>query len=120
MCLFVPKWLETFKRKNADLFTEVKVDLVTALCGGNIYITHLDDRVLKITVNPGEVIKPHDTKVIIGEGMPQYKRPFDKGNLYVVFEVEFPQPGWIETHKLALLEKVTESEKMGLQAKIKK
>jgi len=97
---------ETFKRKGADLFINQKIDLATALCGGNFYITHLDDRVLKCTSHPGEVIKPGDTKVIVGEGMPQYKRPFDKGNLYVIFEVEFPKNNWIETNKLALLEKL--------------
>jgi DnaJ family protein A protein 2 len=27
--------------------------------------------------------------------MPTFKRPDTKGNLYVIFEVEFPEDGWL-------------------------
>lgn len=30
--------------------------------------------------------------MIGGEGMPQYKNPFEKGRLFVQFDVEFPEP----------------------------
>lgn len=43
--------------------------------------------------------------------MPQYKRPFDKGNLFIIFEVEFPEPGWIPNSKLPELEKLLPSRK---------
>ena len=36
----------------------------------------------------------------------RYKRPFDKGNLYVKFELEFPQSNWVDQSRLALLEQV--------------
>jgi hypothetical protein len=36
--------------------------------------------------------------------MPHYKRPFDKGDLFVTFEVEFPPPGWLPVAKLPQLE----------------
>ena len=29
-----------------------------------------------------------------GEGMPIYRNPFEKGNLIVQFEVEYPSPEW--------------------------
>lgn len=29
-------------------------------------------------------------QIVEGEGMPQYKRPFDKGHLLIKFKVEFP------------------------------
>ena len=45
-----------------------------------------------------------DVKVLSGEGMPHYKRPFDKGDLFVTFEIEFPAPGWIAAGKLPALE----------------
>lgn len=35
-----------FKRTGQDLYCEVKIDLVTALCGGHVLVPHLDDRVL--------------------------------------------------------------------------
>ena len=33
-------------------------------------------------------------KVAAGEGMPIYRNPFEKGNLIVQFEVEYPAPEW--------------------------
>ena len=48
----------TFKRKGNNLFANVKIDLVTALCGGVITIKHLDGHILKVSTLPGEVIKP--------------------------------------------------------------
>jgi DnaJ-class molecular chaperone len=85
----------TFKRKGDHLFMEQAIPLITALAGGVFVVRHLDDRLLKVTILPGEVIKPGDTKCITGEGMPGYKRPFDKGNLYVKFDLTFPPGNWI-------------------------
>ncbi|KNC95820.1 chaperone DnaJ [Spizellomyces punctatus DAOM BR117] len=93
-----------FKRKGDDLYYEAKIDLLTALAGGQFVINHLDDRALLVNILPGEVIKPGDVKAVSGEGMPGYKRPFDKGNLYVKFDINFPPPNWADQSKLALLE----------------
>ena len=46
---------EFFKRNGQDLYCDVKIDLVTALCGGSFTINHLDDRVLMVNIIPGEV-----------------------------------------------------------------
>ena len=94
-----------FKRKGADLYYNAKIDLLTALAGGKFNIQHLDDRNLMVNILPGEVIKPGETKCITNEGMPMYKRPFDKGHLFVTFEVIFPPPNWADSSTLALLEK---------------
>lgn len=42
------------------------------------------------------------TRVVRGEGMPQYRNPFEKGDLYIKFEVQFPDNGWISTEKLTV------------------
>ncbi|KAJ3121881.1 hypothetical protein HK098_003300 [Nowakowskiella sp. JEL0407] len=97
---------DRFKRKGDDLYVEVQIDLVTALAGGQCTIPHLDGRVLLITVVPGEVIKPKETKCIANEGMPIYRHPFDKGNLYVSFDVIFPTNNWTDISKLQLLETI--------------
>jgi hypothetical protein len=36
---------------------------------------------------PGEIIRHGDVKVILNEGMPQHKNPFDKGRLILNFKV---------------------------------
>lgn len=79
-----------FQRKGDDLFYRAEVDLLTALGGGSFHIEHLDERWLTVEILPGEVIKPGDVKVIRGQGMPSY-RHHDFGNLYVQFDVTFPE-----------------------------
>lgn len=95
-----------FKRSGQDLYYEAKIDLATALCGGVFYITHLDDRVLSVSILPGEVITPGLTKTISNEGMPGYKRPFDKGTMYVKFDVIFPPQNWLDRSKIPQLEAI--------------
>lgn len=34
--------------------------------------------------------------------MPQYRNPFDKGDLYVKFDVQFPHNHWISPEKLVV------------------
>jgi DnaJ family protein A protein 2 len=58
--IFVLKQQEhpIFKRKGADLFVEKDISLVEALCGFQMELKHLDDRMLFIKTAPGDIIKP--------------------------------------------------------------
>lgn len=42
--------------------------------------------------------------MVKGEGMPQYRNPFEKGDLYIKFDVQFPENNWISAEKLNELE----------------
>lgn len=95
-----------FKRHGKDLHCKVKIDLVTALAGGSFTIKHLDDRILEGTILPGEVIKPDEVRIIEGEGMPEHKRPFSKGDLYVQFELVFPPSRWADEETIKRLESI--------------
>lgn len=81
---------DTFERKGNNLIMQVELKLVEALCGCSKSITTLDNRRLFFTILPGEVIKHHDMRTIMSEGMPIYKSPFDKGDLLIKFVVQFP------------------------------
>jgi len=48
---------DRFKRQDTNLITELEIDLLTALGGGQVAIRHLDDRALIINFVPGEVVK---------------------------------------------------------------
>lgn len=48
---------ERFKRQDNNLWTEVEIDLLSALAGGQFAIKHLDDRILLVSIIPGEIIK---------------------------------------------------------------
>lgn len=50
-----------------------------------------------MTTPPGKIIKFHETIVLRGEGMPIYRRPEEKGDLYVVFQIEMPDEQWLKT-----------------------
>ncbi|KAK4226126.1 mitochondrial protein import protein mas5 [Podospora fimiseda] len=84
-----------FTRKDDDLLYHADIDLVTALAGGNIYIEHLDERWLSVEILPGEAIAPGAVKMIRGQGMPSY-RHHDYGNMYIQFNVKFPEKNWTQ------------------------
>merc|ERR1711966_517546 len=90
---------ETFKRKGADLLITKTLSINEALCGFEWVVKHLDGREIAIKSKPGEVIRPEATtsspyvKIVPNEGMPSHGNPFVKGNLYVLFRVEFPKDG---------------------------
>lgn len=82
-----------FTRKEDDLLYKCDIELVTALAGGNIYVEHLDERWLSIEILPGEAISQDAVKMVRGQGMPS-PRHHDFGNLYIRFNVIFPEKGW--------------------------
>jgi DnaJ homolog subfamily A member 2 len=88
---------DSFERSGHDLITHVTITLSEALLGfSRILITHLDGRGVQVTTPPGKIIKASDTIVLRGEGMPVYKRPDQKGNLYVIFDIEMPDEAWLK------------------------
>ncbi|OLY84070.1 Mitochondrial protein import protein MAS5 [Smittium mucronatum] len=96
---------DRFKRREDDLIYNAKINLITALAGGNIHILHLDNRVLNVEILPGEIIKPGEMKIVSGEGMPSF-RHHNKGDLYINFEIVFPENNWTSEEGLAALREV--------------
>lgn len=89
---------ESFERSGNDLLSHVTITLSEALLGfSRIILTHLDGRGVKMTTPPGKIIKPADSIVLRGEGMPVHKRPDEKGDLFVIFDVEMPSEDWLKT-----------------------
>merc|ERR1719251_38859 len=79
-----------YKRNGTDLVMKMDISLTEALTGMKRTIKTLDDRTLVIQTVSGEVIKTGDLKQVRGEGMPQYRNPFEKGRLIIQFNVVFP------------------------------
>jgi len=100
---------DRFKRQDTDLITDIEVDLLTALGGGQLAIKHLDDRVLIINLLPGEVIKHNELKVIHGQGMPS-QRHHEPGDLFIKFSVKFPD--YLDPAVVPLLEKALPPRKL--------
>jgi DnaJ homolog subfamily A member 2 len=55
---------DRFKRQENDLITEIEIDLLTALGGGQFAIRHLDERALVVKLEPGEVVKHGKTQCL--------------------------------------------------------
>lgn len=75
-------------RQGDNLLVVARIPLVQALTGGTYVVEHLDKR--KVPVTWTEVINPGSQRIISGEGMPMSKRPGQKGDLIVRFDVIFP------------------------------
>ena len=81
----------TFIRNHDDLLINKKISLSDALLGTTIVITHLDGRKLVVSPTPNAVINPGSVKVIEREGMPIRSNVYERGKLFIHFEVEFPE-----------------------------
>jgi len=80
-----------FTRIGIHLKITKTITLYEALAGFEFVITHLDGRKLLINNRSGEITKPKDLKVVRNEGMPLHRNPFVKGNLFIEFDVKFPE-----------------------------
>ncbi|NXS39339.1 DNJA1 protein, partial [Balaeniceps rex] len=96
----------TLTRQGEDLVMCMDIQLVEALCGFQKPITTLDNRTIIITSHPGQIVKHGDIKCVLNEGMPVYRRPYEKGCLIIEFKVNFPGSGFFSSDKLYLLEKL--------------
>lgn len=76
-----------FKRLGFDLYATTKIDLYTALLGGETTIDTLNGKV-KLTVKPET---QSGTKIRLkGKGFPVYKKENEFGDLYITYEVQLP------------------------------
>ena len=76
-----------FKRLNEDLYTEVPIDMYTAVLGGEAMIDTLDGKV-KMSIKPGT--QPNAKLRLKGKGFPLYKKENRFGDLYVTLKVQLP------------------------------
>jgi curved DNA-binding protein len=76
-----------YKRLGNDLYTTVKIDLYTALLGGETTIETLTGKV-KMAVKPET--QPGTRIRLKGKGFPVYKKEGEAGDLYITYEVELP------------------------------
>ena len=86
-----------FKRVNKDDLIYIhKITLAQALNSEPVRLTTLDNR--KIAISMDEIISPQTIKFVPNEGMPIFQKEIDvkdfaqkKGNLYIKFDIQFPE-----------------------------
>merc|ERR1712002_375205 len=78
-----------FTREDEDIRYKAKISLKEALCGTTIQVPTLDPG-RKIPLKISDVVKPHSSRRIAGEGLPLAKMNHKRGDLIVEFDVKFP------------------------------
>jgi len=76
-----------FKRLGDDLYTDVTIDLYTAVLGGEVTVQTLNGQV-KLKVKPGT--QPGEKVRLKGKGFPVYKEENRHGDLFVSYQVTLP------------------------------
>jgi DnaJ family protein A protein 2 len=79
-----------FHRKGADLVYQADITLLESLTGFELVVEHLDKRKILIKSRSGEIVKPGELKTVKELGMPFFEQPFKFGNLYISFNIIFP------------------------------
>jgi len=77
-----------FEREGNDLHTQAKIDIFTAILGGESRVDTLSGKVV-LTIPPGT--QPDQVFRVAGRGMPQMKNLQVKGDLYVRIKVQVPR-----------------------------
>lgn len=77
-----------FERKGDDLYTDVNVDLYTAVLGGQVNVTTPAGNVM-LTIPAGT--QPGQTFRLAGRGMPSLRKPQKYGDLYARIKIQIPR-----------------------------
>jgi curved DNA-binding protein len=91
-----------FERKGNDLHTTAKVNVFTAILGGEAEVETMGGKV-KLTIPAGT--QPEQVFRVAGRGMPQLKSPTTKGDLFVRLKVEIPR--YLSSKQRELLEEAS-------------
>lgn len=93
---------ENFERKGNDLYTNAKVNIFTAVLGGEAEVETMSGKV-KLTIPAGT--QPEQVFRVAGRGMPQLKSPNTRGDLFVRLKVEIPR--YLSSKQRELLEEAS-------------
>jgi DnaJ-class molecular chaperone len=78
-----------FERRGKHLIYKKQLKVMESLAGTQFVIEHMDKR--KLLINVDTIIGPETAKMVRYEGMPIPDNNILKGNLYILFELEFPK-----------------------------
>jgi DnaJ family protein A protein 2 len=96
-----------FERQGNNLIVKRTITLTEALCGFSMEITHLDGRKVSFENEAGKVIKQNSIHQVTGEGMP-IEGTNSRGNLFITFEVCFPEQSLMTKDAYEKLESLLE------------
>jgi DnaJ-related protein SCJ1 len=78
-----------FSRKGNDLFMQITISLLQALVGFKKQFNHLDGH--DVNIERTQVTPPGYVLKLEGEGMPLHESPDINGDLFITFNIQFPE-----------------------------
>jgi len=93
---------DRFVRDGNHLIHKQHITLYQALTGFVATVRTLNDRRIDIKID--EIVCPQKRKIVANEGMPVSKRPGEKGDLIIEFDIKFPTRPFTPEHKTRLKE----------------
>lgn len=93
-----------FERKGDDLYVDVKVDMFTAMLGGEAQVPTLD-RPVKLKIPPGT--QSGRRFRLTGKGMPVLRKPEEHGNLFARILITVPEN--LNAEQKTLVERLRDS-----------
>jgi molecular chaperone DnaJ len=97
---------EYYERDGNDVYCVIPIDMIQAALGTEIHVPTLDDKKIKVKIEPGT----QNGKMlrIKGEGVPQLHNAGRRGDLYIKVQVNIPQR--LSAKSKSLLEEVAKNE----------
>ena len=82
---------EEYTRKSEHLIMKKKISLYEALVGFKFNLEMLDGTTVTVQTKANEIIQHNQKKMVPNLGLPVYDEAFSFGDLFIEFEVEFPE-----------------------------
>lgn len=79
---------DQFERRGLDLFSPLRVDLLTAIQGGSVELPTPDGKSVKVKLEAG--VQSGTVKTLHGKGVPNLNRPSHRGDLHLQVLVRTP------------------------------
>lgn len=97
---------DVFKRRGADLHMTKDVTLLEALTGVRFVLEHMDGQKYLISSPAGEVLGVNALKAVKDCGMPLRNDHYTRGNLFIKFNIVFPEDNTLSAEQLDVLKTV--------------
>jgi DnaJ family protein A protein 2 len=100
-----------FRREGADIYYRCDLNLLEAMSQFTKKIPSLDlNERIEINTSPDQMIQQGDVRTLIGKGLPFFEKNYNKGNMYIEFNIIFPTS--INEERLLLVEKLIGDQKL--------
>lgn len=97
---------ELYERDGINLKIKKEISLIEALSGFKFNIKKLDNNMMTIVCNEGDITPDNCFKVVRGQGLPKHNDNMTVGDLIINFKVVYPKKSELNTEKINKLKEI--------------